>query len=271
MLPSTDPPSREPGWLGRTFGPLTPPRLVALVLAVAFLGGAVGYFVRDREAGAPSTTDIEFLQDMLVHHEQAVTIARVALYGDLPAAVRSYAEEILVVQQYQSGQMAMTLQRWGEPREGDATAMEWMGTPTPVRRMPGLASGRALTRLELAEGAEAAELFFALMSRHHLGGAHMADAAAKDAADAWVRDFASKLAQYQRAEVNEYEAARVRLDLDTVPGIPIDPPLPASVAEEDDDSRWPIVITGIALVACVLAALLALRRVQAARTLDEAA
>lgn len=241
----------RPGRWQRWFGPLTPLKMVVLLVAVLFLGATAGYAFRDRESQASSSVDVGFLRDMSTHHNQAVVIARTALSGGLPEGVDEYAQEIIVSQQFEFGLMQATLYRYNEPPEGDGTAMAWMGMPVPEDEMPGLASGEELSRLEELDGEEAAALFFALMSRHHLGGAHMAEAAADDASDPYVRELADRMYRGQTAEIQEYRAARARLGIGLPEGYPETPQIRVP-PEREDESSGLLLPVGMALVLAAL-------------------
>jgi uncharacterized protein (DUF305 family) len=93
----------------------------------------------------------------------------------------------------------------------DRTTMAWMGMPTPLRQMPGMATPEQVEALRDAKGAEADRLFLELMTQHHLGGAHMSEFAAAEAADPKVRELAQRMATNQRIEVNEYQLALERV------------------------------------------------------------
>lgn len=242
------------GRFARWFGPLTWLKLATLLAAALFLGGAMGYLVRDAESQASSAVDVGFLQDMTVHHQQALAIAKTALYGDLPEGVGQFADEVITQQSMEIGLMRATLYRLNEPAEGDGTAMGWMGMPVPVDEMPGMASPEELTQLEALDGDEAAELFFALMTRHHLGGLHMAEAAARDAEDPWVRELASRMAQGQQAEIVEYRAARERLGLGLPEGYDETPSLEIPAAAPTDEGSGRLVPILLVAVGFVLAA-----------------
>jgi hypothetical protein len=84
-------------------------------------------------------------------------------------------------------------------------------------------------------------LFFAIMGRHHLGGAHMSSAAAERAEDPWVRTLAERMARGQRAEVNEYAAAFDRLGLAVPEGFEELPRLDLTAAEPDESGSSPLV------------------------------
>lgn len=245
-----DQPSLEPrpGRWERWFGPMTPLKLVVLVVAVLFLGATAGYAFRDRESQASSAVDVGFLRDMSTHHNQAVVIARTALAGELPEEVAVYAQEIIVAQQFEFGLMQATLYRYNEDPLGDGNAMGWMGMPVPEDEMPGLASAEELSRLEELDGEEAAELFFALMSRHHLGGAHMSEEAAKEASDPYVRELADRMARSQVSEIQEYGAARARLGIGLPDGYPESPEINVPPERDSDDGRGPLLLIGVGLV-----------------------
>ena len=54
-------------------------------------------------------------------------------------------------------------------------AMAWMGMPTPVDQMPGMATEAQLEELAASSGAAADELFVELMAAHHAAASHMAE------------------------------------------------------------------------------------------------
>jgi uncharacterized protein (DUF305 family) len=186
--------------------------MVAFVAALVFLGAAVGYTLgRGRPPGAGSA-DVGFLQDMILHHEQAVRIATTAASVGTDSVVRHFAREVLIFQQYEIGLMDGWLGRWGHPRVPDrATVMGWMGHPVAPADMPGLASDQELEALERAEGGEVDAAFLRLMVEHHEGGVHMAEAAVPRVADDDVRALARRMARNQRIEIEEYKRAAARL------------------------------------------------------------
>lgn len=186
-----------------------------LAVALAFLFGAAGYFVGVRATQEPtSPVDIGFLQDMSEHHDQAVEMAQLTIPRAVDPVVRSMAEEILIFQRYELGQMSVMLEHQGAvPAEydPDRITMAWMGMPTPLRNMPGMASERELADLTAATGTEVDRQFLELMINHHRGGLHMAEYAAANAVDPSVRELAGRMARYQAVEVEEYEGVQRRL------------------------------------------------------------
>ena len=186
----------------------------ALVVALMFLAGAVGYFLGGPRPPAQGSADVGFLQDMRFHHDQAVVMANVALAGATEPLVRTFAKEIILVQRYEIGVMDAYLARWGYPGDPDRdSAMGWMGVAVPRDEMPGLASPLQMQALRDASGREVDRLFLAMMREHHRGGVDMASAGARLAGDTRVRDLAATMARNQRIEISEMEAARQRLGL----------------------------------------------------------
>ena len=195
-----------------------PPRpvLVALAAACLFLAASVGYVAGVRTgSGAPSEADAGFLVDMIAHHEQAVELSKIALSRPLPAGVQSFALEVLADQRYEIGLMEATLRSWGEPvSDDDGVVMGWMDHEVPDDEMPGLASPEDIDALSDAATPEAvSSRWLELMTVHHEGGVHMAEAGADRAQDPGVRALAQRIARNQRIEINEYAALRTRLGL----------------------------------------------------------
>ena len=186
---------------------------VAMAAALLFLAGAAGFWWGTASGRAPSDADTGFLRDMIVHHDQAVQMSLAVLDGDLPPAVRTFAQDVVVGQRYEIGLMEGILRGWSEGREGDGEAMGWMGHAVPVEEMPGLASEAEMDALAAADGERAAAMWLAMMTEHHLAGAEMAEAAARRAEDDFVAEIAARMADNQRLEVLEYEAVRGRLGL----------------------------------------------------------
>lgn len=187
-----------------------------MAIAVAFLVGALGYAIGVRSTARPSSAaDIGFLQDMTDHHDQAVEIAGIARRGATDPVVASMANEVVMFQRYELGQMATMLQDQGAdplPYEADRTSMAWMGMATPLRLMNGMASDEQIKALESASGKDVDIMFLKIMIAHHQGGVHMGEEAAHLAADPAVRAFAAKLAANQATEIREYEGVLARVE-----------------------------------------------------------
>ncbi len=186
-----------------------PINLIAIFIAIAVLAGGAGWLIGNNSAiPDPNATDVGFLQDMRTHHEQAVTmgLAYLQLDGTDPA-LRVIAREIVVGQSLENGLMVGMLREFGKPEANETdTAMTWMGQPTPLDSMPGMATESDLDALSASSGRTADETFVKLMIAHHQGGIHMAEYAADHADVGSVRDLARLMADGQAEEITELQA-----------------------------------------------------------------
>lgn len=208
-----DPSSRSSGG---PFGPATWPRALVLAAAVAFLAGVIGWQIGGRDDDPFNQADVGFMQDMVVHHDQAVQMSKMLLYKDgIDRDLQGFAEEFLADQRFEQGIFNALLTRFGYPvTNPDETAMGWIdGVPVPAQEMAGMATPEQMEALDHAEGVEAEALFIALMSEHHLGGLHMSDYEVRKGQDAQVRNLARNMLKNQRDEVMDLSRARKRLGL----------------------------------------------------------
>jgi uncharacterized protein (DUF305 family) len=153
---------------------------------------------------APSEIDIGFCQDMSFHHEQALAMCQRVVGRDTGSAVQAAAAEILQNQSYERGMMHTWLQSWGESTAPPTTVMAWMGMGMPAEEMPGLATATDMRTLATTGGLAKGRLFLTLMRAHHVGGVHMANAAAS-AATAPVRQIAFQTSANQTFEIAMFD------------------------------------------------------------------
>ena len=187
-----------------------PLNFIALGLSMLILGAGIGYYFGDSSA-TPKTNkvDIGFLQDMRYHHDQAVQMAYFyqTSVSDPHPRLNIIAEEILLSQQLENGRMVQLLRSFREVEANDTgTAMTWMGHPTPIDEMDGLASQAELDSLAAATGDEASRIFATLMINHHNGGIAMAEYVIENGSNKDVISMAKSMIKGQQAEVNELQA-----------------------------------------------------------------
>jgi uncharacterized protein (DUF305 family) len=156
------------------------PVLLLAALAMSAGGYAVGAVESRPETPRSDSVDAGFLRDMVVHHEQAVTLAMIVLSRATLPAVRDMARDIATSQQREAGLMTGWLQQWGLPASTTAPPMAWMAHAQTVAAdadppMPGMATRRDVARLAVTRGRAADVLFCRLMLPHHLGALHMID------------------------------------------------------------------------------------------------
>lgn len=197
-------------------GGLSWAKVAVLAAAVAFLGGSIGYLIGHREtADDPlSSVDVGFMQDMGVHHSQAVEMSLLLLDKEgIDRNLRGYAQEIIVGQRFDQGIFNATLDRFGHATDPGDTVMGWMGHPVPLDQMDGMASDAQMAELRDATGDDAAALWIALMSEHHLGGLEMADQEARHGSDRTTVNLAKAIVVGQRGEVIDLARLRRKLGL----------------------------------------------------------
>jgi len=183
--------------------------LGVLAVAIAVLFGSLGWVIgNNRAIPDPNSTDIGFLQDMRTHHEQAVLLGLYYLELDGTSRdLRDIAREIVFGQSQEIGRMIQLLRQFGSTESNETeTAMSWMHEPTPIDRMPGLASDADIDKLLASSGKAADQLFVALMVTHHQAGLHMAQYAVDHANVIEVRRFAFGMVSSQTSEITEMQA-----------------------------------------------------------------
>lgn len=208
-LPPAPPPVEEARWV-------RPFVIAAAVLALLFVGATGGLLIG--RAGAPTvpasdSVDVEFLQDMSVHHQQAITMAGLERDRTTDAGLKQLAFDIETSQTAQVGRMQGWLEVWGAASSPvGRNYMTWMSTAVThtsmgapgagAVTMPGMASPEELKNLRAATGKQQDVLFLQLMLRHHEGGASMLADAAQHATQPEVRNFAAQMLSAQSAEAD---------------------------------------------------------------------
>lgn len=193
---------------------------VVLLLVGATLGLALSGKLGSSAPENPDNASVDagFARDMIVHHDQGVLMAHYAEENTTDQEISVMAYDIGYTQTDQLGQMQGWLALWDLPESGDGTYMGWMGgtagghggmvmttsptASTQVALMPGMATSDEIAKLRSLRGAESDTYFLQLMVRHHQGGAPMMQYAAENATNPVVRNFASKMAQSQEAEIS---------------------------------------------------------------------
>lgn len=168
--------------------------LVALIVTGAALWANAHRFPAD------DSLEAGFARDMIVHHDQAVTMALLIRDRTDDPALKSLATDILLTQQNQIGQMLGWLQVWGLPATGPEPPMAWMGHPV-AGLMPGMATPEEMANLERLRGEAADIAFLQMMIRHHEGGLPMAEMALEESKNPQVRDLAQAIVATQQAEI----------------------------------------------------------------------
>jgi uncharacterized protein (DUF305 family) len=192
-----------------------PLNIILMGIVAMLAAGSVGFSIgRSDSVAAHNKVDTGFLQDMRIHHEQAVTMSVVYL-GASPKGnllLNMIANEIILVQSAEGGRMVQMLRMFGEAETNESDiAMSWMGMPTPLDEMMGMASSDEMNTLYKSRGTEADRIFATLMIAHHKGGLHMAEYAKANTQNKEVIAFAQSIIQSQESEIFELNKALSQL------------------------------------------------------------
>lgn len=137
-----------------------------VVLAGLGVGGALLLAQPRPATPAPGSPEVRFVQDMRVHHDQAVTMSVLVLKVAADRSVRSLALDIQLGQEEQNRQMEAWLRRWNAPDGAAPDAMH--------ASMMGMATREDLLSLKTLPVREAETQYLRLMRRHHQGALLMA-------------------------------------------------------------------------------------------------
>ncbi|MEZ5295230.1 MAG: DUF305 domain-containing protein [Ilumatobacteraceae bacterium] len=132
-----------------------PFNIVVLIVTGALLAGMVGWMVGDsNDVPDHNEVDVGFLQDMRVHHEQAVLMSFIyRSRPDIDPGLNTIARSIIMGQNIEVGRMIQMLRTHDEPEANESgTAMLWMSMVAEDDQMPGMASDAELEALAVAEG-----------------------------------------------------------------------------------------------------------------------
>jgi uncharacterized protein (DUF305 family) len=173
--------------------------LTVAVALIALVGGLLlGRGMGSGVADVSDDVSIGFLQDMKVHHAQAVEMSQVLHRRSADPELQYLGFDIMTTQQGQIGIMTGWLDLWGERQSPSGPTMGWMGHDGP---MPGMATPEQIAALETLPVAEMEAEFLRLMLAHHRGALDMAKAAADYAESADVANLARGMYDGQSAEI----------------------------------------------------------------------
>ncbi|MGL5852013.1 MAG: DUF305 domain-containing protein [Phycicoccus sp.] len=156
-----------------------------------------------------SAADTRFLQEMIVHHSQAVVMVD-AVGSDLTdPQVRSIASRIADEQRPEIRSMATWLEGRGRSVPPEATNPNLVDHDS--HSMPGMASEAEMQRLAAATGVAADRMFLTMMIRHHEGALSMVEKHSPDSSDVQVEKTAAEIFSTQSKQVGQLQGMLDRL------------------------------------------------------------
>lgn len=185
------------------------------------------------EQGGPhNDADVEYVQMMIPHHEQAVEMAELVPSRTGNPDIIALADQIEKAQGPEIEQMEGWLKAWGAPEpskaetpdatsdgmdhdgmEGDGTSMPMTSPMTSMNSMPGMEGGghgmmsaEQMQALENAKDAEFDKMWLELMIAHHQGAVASSEQILQTGESEQVRQLAQQIVSSQQAEIAQMEA-----------------------------------------------------------------
>lgn len=158
-------------------------------------------------AGASfNTADITFASSMIPHHQQAVTMAEMALDTKAGAstAVKDLATRIKAAQGPEITMMQGWLSSWGTGATPTTSAMGGMNTGTAMGgtdAMDGMMSDADMTKLGGMNGTAFDTMWLTMMITHHQGAVTMSQTELTAGASTDAKALATKIITAQNAEI----------------------------------------------------------------------
>lgn len=142
-----------------------------------------------------NAADAEFARMMIPHHAQAVQMSDVVLAKNgIPAQVTALAGRIKAAQGPEIEKMSGWLKDWNEPAEMSGG-----------HAMDGMVDTEDMTKLEAAQGREAARLFLTHMIAHHQGAVAMAQKEGADGKNPDALKLGKDIVTAQEGEIKEMQ------------------------------------------------------------------
>jgi uncharacterized protein (DUF305 family) len=176
--------------------------LLALVTVALIASGCSD--ANDSEAASGvarhNTADVMFVQGMIPHHQQAVTMSAMAQTRARDPRVVALAAQIGAAQQPEIDDMRTWLDNW----DVDESAMNEhlaMGHGTAGMKMQGMLTSDELDALARSNGTEFDTLFLSSMIDHHKGAVVMAKNVKANGWSPAVADLADAIVESQTREI----------------------------------------------------------------------
>lgn len=144
-----------------------------------------------------NAADVRFVQNMIVHHRQALDMSLLAPTRAGSDGLKRLASRINDVQGPEIAMMTDWLTTQGQPVPGHHAGHDGM---------PGMATPEQLESLKTAKGADFDRLFVQLMTAHHQGAITMSTEVLKLGSHLRVQEIAEDVAVSQAAEIRRMQS-----------------------------------------------------------------
>ncbi|MEV7521203.1 DUF305 domain-containing protein [Streptomyces sp. NPDC091371] len=155
---------------------------------------------KEKPDDTPNAADHAYVQGMVEHHRQALTMSALAPQRASADGVKRLAERITAAQQPEIGAMEKWMALHPAPPAGSG------GHSHDHSAMPGMATEQQLKELAEATGPAFDRLFLKLMTAHHEGALKMAGEALAGGNNVAVEEMATEVVATQSAEIHRMRA-----------------------------------------------------------------
>ncbi|GAA3313041.1 DUF305 domain-containing protein [Nonomuraea dietziae] len=149
-----------------------------------------------------NAVDVSFMQDMIIHHRQALDMAILAPTRAKSEKLKGLASRIKDAQGPEIQYMTTWLQEQGQKVPEHHAAHEGM---------PGMATPEQMEALKAASGVEFDRLFLTMMIAHHHGAITMATKVLGEGAHQRISELASDIGVEQTAEIRRMQEMQAAL------------------------------------------------------------
>ena len=163
-----------------------------------------------RATAEPKAADVRFMQDMIVHHAQAIVMISLVRESLADPQVEALALRIADEQRPEIDAMARWLRERGESVPPQADNPEARGGSHHAA-MPGMATQAQLRELAQARGAEADRLWLQRMIAHHEGALTMVVTQHRDGSDDYVTQLGDEIHVTQSVQIGHMREMLDRL------------------------------------------------------------
>ena len=163
-------------------------------------------------SSAPDPDDVRFLQDMVVHHAQAIVMVDLARHQLTDPQVKALASRIADEQEPEIAYMAKLLRERGQRVPPQAENPRFgVRDHSAHGSMPGMATQLQLDQLAAARGVQADRMWLTLMTAHHRGALAMVLDQQRNGRDDLVTQLGDEVHVTQLAQINHMKQMLDRL------------------------------------------------------------
>lgn len=160
---------------------------------------------------APSPADVRFMQDMIVHHAQAIVMVDLVQADLSDTQVKALAARIADEQRPEIDAMARWLEGRGQQVPPQATSPTFGAGSHEHAGMPGMATQAQLGELAEATGVAADRLWLRLMTAHHQGALQMVLQQHREGTDDTVTQMGDEIHVTQSVQIGHMQDMLARL------------------------------------------------------------